>query len=130
MQKYPCSDSLDDGIAVADLKIPVEGVHLRLEELKLQPYLLSDELRQGLALFPRHLRRHVVAAQLDAGTVWVNCSQPLWAETPFGGWKQSGFGRGFGPAGLLEYVKWETRSDAPNAFNYEYYQNCVLALSS
>ena len=39
-----------------------------------------------------------VGARLEAGTVWLNCSQALWPATPFGGWKQSGFGREWGAA--------------------------------
>ena len=49
-----------------------------------------------------------VGARLDAGTVWHNCSQALWPSTPFGGWKQSGFGREWGAAGMREYVKHKT----------------------
>ena len=33
------------------------------------------------------------AAQIQAGTVWVNEHGPTAAEMPFGGYKQSGFGR-------------------------------------
>ena len=49
-----------------------------------------------------------VGARLEAGTVWLNCSQALWPATPFGGWKQSGFGREWGAAGMHEYVKHKT----------------------
>ena len=34
-----------------------------------------------------------VANQLQAGTVWINCSQPLFPQCPFGGMKTSGIGR-------------------------------------
>ena len=30
---------------------------------------------------------------LQAGSVWVNCYEYITAQTPFGGYKQSGFGR-------------------------------------
>jgi len=36
---------------------------------------------------------HVYAAQLDAGTVWVNSHLVLSAEVPWGGFKGSGYGR-------------------------------------
>ena len=38
---------------------------------------------------------------LRAGVVWENCSQPLYPDTPFGGVKQSGFGREYGEMGLV-----------------------------
>jgi len=41
-----------------------------------------------------------VAAQLEAGTVWVNDHAVLEADIPFGGWKESGIGRGNGELGL------------------------------
>eukprot|EP00668_Euglena_longa_P035821 GGOE01046030.1.p1 GENE.GGOE01046030.1~~GGOE01046030.1.p1 ORF type:complete len:521 (-),score=94.11 GGOE01046030.1:211-1773(-) len=44
-----------------------------------------------------------VAERLQSGTVWQNCSQALFNTTPFGGAKQSGFGREWGLAGLEEY---------------------------
>ena len=53
-----------------------------------------------------------VAAQLDAGNVWVNCNQALWAQTPFGGWKASGFGFEYGEAGLHEYLRHKTVTSA------------------
>ena len=46
-----------------------------------------------------------VAHSLEAGTVWVNCHSVFDAEAPFGGYKQSGFGRDCGAEGLYEYVK-------------------------
>jgi acyl-CoA reductase-like NAD-dependent aldehyde dehydrogenase len=45
-------------------------------------------------------RAAAVAARLDAGTVWVNAHTVLDPDTPFGGWKQSGLGRGNGELGL------------------------------
>jgi betaine-aldehyde dehydrogenase len=50
-------------------------------------------------------RAHRVANALEAGVVWVNCSQPIFAETPFGGVKQSGIGRELGVWGLDNYLE-------------------------
>ena len=36
---------------------------------------------------------HRFARDLEAGTVWVNTYHPGDAASPFGGYKQSGFGR-------------------------------------
>lgn len=45
-----------------------------------------------------------VANALEAGVVWVNCSQPVFTEAPFGGVKQSGIGRELGVWGLDNYL--------------------------
>jgi betaine-aldehyde dehydrogenase len=42
---------------------------------------------------------------LRAGIVWVNHMQPTYVEAPWGGYKQSGFGRELGPWGLEEYLE-------------------------
>jgi aminomuconate-semialdehyde/2-hydroxymuconate-6-semialdehyde dehydrogenase len=57
---------------------------------------LANSTRYGLSasLWTRHLSRaHRVAAQLDAGIVWVNCWMLRDLRTPFGGVKESGVGR-------------------------------------
>jgi betaine-aldehyde dehydrogenase len=46
-----------------------------------------------------------VAAQLEAGTVWVNDWHMVNAAYPFGGYKQSGLGRELGPHALDEYTE-------------------------
>jgi len=42
---------------------------------------------------------------LRAGVVWVNHMQPTYVEAPWGGYKQSGFGRELGPRGIEEYLE-------------------------
>ena len=46
-----------------------------------------------------------VAADLRAGTVWINDYHMISAEAPFGGYKQSGIGRELGAWGLMEYTE-------------------------
>jgi betaine-aldehyde dehydrogenase len=46
-----------------------------------------------------------VAAQLEAGIVWINCSQPTFTEAPWGGMKHSGIGRELGRWGLNNYLE-------------------------
>jgi aldehyde dehydrogenase (NAD+) len=46
-----------------------------------------------------------VAAQLRAGVVWQNTYNKFDPTAAFGGYKESGFGREGGPAGLLPYVR-------------------------
>ena len=45
-------------------------------------------------------RAHRVAAQIEAGTVWVNTYRYLRWNIPYGGFKMSGLGRENGPEAL------------------------------
>jgi acyl-CoA reductase-like NAD-dependent aldehyde dehydrogenase len=47
---------------------------------------------------------HRVAADLKAGTVWINGYNVLDSASPFGGYKQSGFGRDLGAHALEQYT--------------------------
>lgn len=47
-----------------------------------------------------------MAAELKAGVVWANSYNQFDPASPFGGYKESGFGREGGRQGLLDYVKW------------------------
>lgn len=53
-------------------------------------------------------RAHTLASKLRAGTVWVNCYNVFDAAMPFGGYKQSGWGREMGRAVFELYT--ETKS--------------------
>jgi phenylacetaldehyde dehydrogenase len=48
---------------------------------------------------------HRIAAQLRAGTVWINCHNIFDASLPFGGYKQSGWGREMGHEALDLYTE-------------------------
>jgi phenylacetaldehyde dehydrogenase len=50
-------------------------------------------------------KAHRVAAQLRAGTVWINCYNIFDAALPFGGYKQSGWGREMGHDALDLYTQ-------------------------
>jgi aldehyde dehydrogenase (NAD+)/phenylacetaldehyde dehydrogenase len=59
----------------------------------------ANASRYGLvaAVWTNDLKRaHRVAAQLEAGTVWLNAYNVLDPTTPFGGYKDSGMGRDLG----------------------------------
>ncbi len=53
-------------------------------------------------------KAHRLAAALRAGTVWINCYNMFDAASPFGGFKQSGYGREMGHHALKNYT--ETKS--------------------
>jgi len=46
-----------------------------------------------------------IVKSMRAGIIWVNHMQPTYVEAPWGGYKQSGFGRELGPWGLEEYLE-------------------------
>jgi betaine-aldehyde dehydrogenase len=46
-----------------------------------------------------------MVGSLRAGIVWVNHMQPTYVEAPWGGYKQSGFGRELGLWGIEEYLE-------------------------
>jgi len=48
-------------------------------------------------------KAHRVAKQIQAGTVWINSYNMLCEQSPFGGYKQSGFGRELGRHGIDLY---------------------------
>jgi len=50
-------------------------------------------------------RAHRIARQLRAGTVWINCFNVFDAALPFGGYKQSGWGREMGKDALELYTE-------------------------
>jgi acyl-CoA reductase-like NAD-dependent aldehyde dehydrogenase len=50
-------------------------------------------------------KAHKIARALTAGTVWVNCYNQMEPTSPFGGYKQSGFGRELGKHSLELYTQ-------------------------
>jgi acyl-CoA reductase-like NAD-dependent aldehyde dehydrogenase len=65
----------------------------------------------GLAagVWTRDIKKaHYVASKLQAGTVWVNTYNVYDVSAPFGGYKQSGFGRELGRHALDYYTQNKT----------------------
>ncbi|MGH7965536.1 MAG: aldehyde dehydrogenase family protein, partial [Candidatus Binatia bacterium] len=50
-------------------------------------------------------KAHRISRALRAGTVWVNCYNQIDPISPFGGYKQSGFGRELGRHSLDLYTQ-------------------------
>ena len=57
------------------------------------------------AVWTRDLKlAHRMAAEIKAGSVWVNTYNAFDSASPFGGYKQSGFGRDLGSYALEQYT--------------------------
>ena len=50
-------------------------------------------------------KAHRLAKELKAGTVWINCYNAFDTASPFGGYKQSGFGRELGQYAVELYTQ-------------------------
>ena len=50
-------------------------------------------------------KAHRMAKRLKAGTVWINCYNVFDAALPFGGYKESGWGREMGLAAVELYTE-------------------------
>jgi aldehyde dehydrogenase (NAD+) len=69
---------------------------------------LANNTRFGLAatIWSENINRALdFARAVQAGVVWVNCTNQFDAACPFGGVRESGFGREGGMAGLTEYLR-------------------------
>lgn len=71
----------------------------------------ANDTRYGLGagIFTRDVNKaHRMARAIDAGNVWVNCYGTIHPSLPFGGFKESGWGREMGAEGLAAFT--ETKS--------------------
>ncbi|KAA8642946.1 hypothetical protein EYZ11_001094 [Aspergillus tanneri] len=69
---------------------------------------MANDTEYGLnaAVFTKDINRALrISSRLESGTVGVNCVSMLDYQVPFGGSKQSGFGREFGLYGLKSYTE-------------------------
>lgn len=67
---------------------------------------LANDIEYGLAgaVFTKDGARAMrVIKKLRAGITWINTYHPAFVEAPWGGYKQSGIGRGLGTYGLEEF---------------------------
>lgn len=87
---------------------------------------LANDSDFGLAaaLWTTNLSKaHKIAARLEAGIIWINCTNVFGAWMPYGGYKTSGLGFEAGIEGLKEFTRLKTvlidTSDTPNTWAYD-----------
>lgn len=69
----------------------------------------NTEYGLAAAVFSKDLDKvNYLTQGIKAGTVWVNCYNILGCQAPFGGYKDSGFGRELGEYGLNQYTEVKT----------------------
>jgi aldehyde dehydrogenase (NAD+) len=99
---------VDNSMAIAQEEIfgPVLSV-IRYEGVD-QAIRIANDSIYGLAgsvWSSDTIRAREVARRMQAGSVWINAHHIITPAAPFGGYKQSGLGREFGPWGLQEYLE-------------------------
>jgi phenylacetaldehyde dehydrogenase len=66
----------------------------------------DTEYGLGAGIWTRDIgKAHAMAKKIRAGTVWINCYNVFDASLPFGGYKQSGWGREMGHEVLNNYTE-------------------------
>jgi phenylacetaldehyde dehydrogenase len=66
----------------------------------------DTEYGLGAGIWTRDISKaHALAKKIRAGTVWINCYNVFDASLPFGGYKQSGWGREMGHEVLEAYTE-------------------------
>jgi betaine-aldehyde dehydrogenase len=101
-----CDVSNSSRIAQEEIFGPVAAVIPFSDEA--EAIRIANDTPYGLAaaVWSRDIFRAFRAVKaLRAGIVWVNHMQPTYVEAPWGGYKQSGFGRELGPWGIEEYLE-------------------------
>jgi betaine-aldehyde dehydrogenase len=97
---------VDSEVWLEEVFGPVLCVHTF--ETEAQAIELANASQYGLAaaiMTPNLERANRVARKVQAGIVWINCSQPTFCEAPWGGMKRSGIGRELGEWGLRNYLE-------------------------
>jgi acyl-CoA reductase-like NAD-dependent aldehyde dehydrogenase len=101
-------DGVDNSAPVAreELFGPVLSVLRFSDEAEALEIANDSEFGIAAGVWTNDLNRaHRMAADLEVGTVWINTYRALNFASPFGGRKNSGYGRELGHEGLLEFTQ-------------------------
>src|ERR1700733_1260269 len=99
---------VDNRSALAQQEIFGPVVSFMTFESEKEAVRLANNSRYGLAgyVFTNDLKRaHRIASVLEVGNVWVNGLDATAPSAPFGGVKESGYGRLGGRAGIREFIR-------------------------
>jgi len=109
----PCVEATIFDYASNQMKIAREEIFgpvltvIRVKDME-EAIAMANDSDYGLAatVWTQSLSRaHQLAARIEAGTVSVNTPAVIGIEMPFGGYKQSGYGRELGVEGLDAYLQ-------------------------
>jgi aldehyde dehydrogenase (NAD+) len=96
----------DSSLARNEVFGPVLAICRFSDEAEVLAKANDSNFGLGAYVHTRDLARaHRLAKGIKAGAVSINAGVPMAANTPFGGYKQSGFGREGGRAGLEEFLQ-------------------------
>jgi aldehyde dehydrogenase (NAD+) len=110
-------DNVNDNMAIAKDEIfgPVMSVLTFRDHDEIVARANKTFYGLAAAVWTRDVAKaHRFAAQVKAGTIWVNCYDVFDAAAPFGGFKLSGMGRELGEEGLKPYLETKTVTVALN----------------
>jgi len=99
---------VDNGSDLAQREIFGPVMSMQRFETEAEAIAIANDHPYGLAAYiqTNDLRRaHRMAAALEAGNVWINGFPGVPGSVPFGGTKQSGYGRLGGHAGIREFSR-------------------------
>lgn len=99
---------VDNASALAQTETFGPGVSVMKFSDGAEAVRIANDSRYGLNAFVQTNdlgRAHRVARQLESGSVWINTFSDISPQGPYGGYKQSGFGRTGGLEGLHEFLQ-------------------------
>jgi len=103
--------NVEDDMTIAKEEIfgPVQSI-MKFERMEdLIPRVNKTSFGLAAGVLSKNIDNALMfSTAVEAGSVWVNCYLANMPQTPFGGYKQSGYGRELGPEGALEYVENKT----------------------